>query len=229
MSLFPESEMTEWLGIAQHELISKWGHIQRHWRLEHQYLNSSPYCRSQIHPLCPSMKLILRQILSEIENNSFIAIVMLSYSVSESGRIKKSFIVMVQRRQGHLLDSLLIGWWYANKWESTSSTFWFQVVWGLHVCGKHTVSFSHLVGFSDLQNSSKILLCISLERGSGHCPKAVLFCVCVSGSGGRAGAGYFGCSSLCLYITSLLSLATVEHTHWNSGSQGYWMKTISCN
>lgn len=93
----------------------------------------------------------------------------------------KNFIVMAQRRHGQLLDSHLIGWWCANKWKSASSTFWFQVVWGLQVCGKHTVNFSHLVGFSYLQNSSKILLCISLERGSGHCPKAALFCMCMGG------------------------------------------------
>ena len=58
----------------------------------------------------------------------------------------KSFIVMAQRWHGHLLDSLLIGWWCANKWESASSTFWFQPVWGLHADGQHTVNFSHLVG-----------------------------------------------------------------------------------
>ena len=105
----------------------------------------------------------------------------------------KSFIVMAQRWHGHLLDSLLTGWWCANKWESASSTFWFQVIWGLHVCGKHTVSFSHLVGFSDLQNSSKILLCISLERGSGHYPKAPILCVCVGvGGGGGEGVGRGG-------------------------------------
>ena len=30
--------------------------------------------------------------------------------------------------------------------ESQSSTFWFQLVWGLRACGQHTVNFFHLVG-----------------------------------------------------------------------------------
>ena len=130
-----------------------------------------------------------------------------SYSVSKSGGIMKSFIVMAQRRHGHLLDSLLIGWWCANKWESASSTFWFQVIWGLHVCGKHTVNFFNLVGCADLQNSSKILLRISLERGSGHCPKAALFCVW----GGRVGLLFWLLLPLSLY--HLPSLASNCWTH----------------
>ena len=50
-------------------------------------------------------------------------------------------------RGGHdqLMDILLIGWWWGN-WESASSTFWFQLVWGLCACGQHTVSFFLLVG-----------------------------------------------------------------------------------
>ena len=46
-----------------------------------------------------------------------------------------------------LMDILLIGWWWGNQ-ESTSSTFWFQPVWGLRACGQQTVNFFHLVGVS---------------------------------------------------------------------------------
>ena len=46
-----------------------------------------------------------------------------------------------------LVDILLIGWWW-GIWESTSSTFWFQLVRGLHAWGSHTVNFFHLVGTS---------------------------------------------------------------------------------
>ena len=46
-----------------------------------------------------------------------------------------------------LTDSLLIGWWWRNR-ESTSTTFWFQLVWGLCACGQHTVNFFHLMGVS---------------------------------------------------------------------------------
>lgn len=42
---------------------------------------------------------------------------------------------------------------------SQSSTFYFQQVWILHVCGQHGVSFFHLVGFSYLpKNPSRIWL-----------------------------------------------------------------------
>ena len=54
---------------------------------------------------------------------------------------------MVQRGLDQLVDILLTGWW-GGKWESASSTFWFQLVWGLHACEQHTVNFSHLVGSS---------------------------------------------------------------------------------
>ena len=84
----------------------------------------------------------------------------------------RSFIVMIQRA-GHdqLMDSLLTGWWW-GKWESASSTSWFQPVWGLCACGQHTSSTWW--GFQYLQDSSKVLLCISLEGEPGPCPKVVL-------------------------------------------------------
>ena len=57
-------------------------------------------------------------------------------------------LVMVQRTGcDQHVDTLLISWWWGN-WESASSTFWFQPVWGLHACRQHTVKFSHMVGIS---------------------------------------------------------------------------------
>ena len=53
----------------------------------------------------------------------------------------------------HLMDILLTGWWWGT-WESASSAFWFQPVWGLEFLGS-IGSFFHLVGFQYLQNSSK--------------------------------------------------------------------------
>ena len=59
-----------------------------------------------------------------------------------------SFIGMVQSERDQLVDILLMGWW-GGKWESASSTFWFQPVWGLLLVGRqHTVNFSHLVRVS---------------------------------------------------------------------------------
>ena len=57
----------------------------------------------------------------------------------------RSLMVMVQRGRDQLVDILLMGWW-GGKWESASSTFWFQPVWGPHASGQQTVNFSHLVG-----------------------------------------------------------------------------------
>ena len=50
---------------------------------------------------------------------------------------------------GHdqLLGILLNGWWWGN-WESASSAFWFQSVWGRHACGQHTITFFPLVEVS---------------------------------------------------------------------------------
>ena len=50
---------------------------------------------------------------------------------------------MLAPMEGHRL--LLPKW---GNWESTSSTFWFQVVWGLQVCGQHTANFFSLMGVS---------------------------------------------------------------------------------
>ena len=41
----------------------------------------------------------------------------------------------------------ILGWWWGNQ-ESTSSTFWFWLVWGLHACGQHIVNFFYPVGVS---------------------------------------------------------------------------------
>ena len=46
-----------------------------------------------------------------------------------------------------LVDTLLIGWWRGHR-ESASSTFWFQLVWGLRAGGQHAGNFSHLLGLS---------------------------------------------------------------------------------
>ena len=44
------------------------------------------------------------------------------------------------------MDSPLNGWW--DNQESTSSTFWFQPVWGLPACEQHEVNVFHVVGVS---------------------------------------------------------------------------------
>ena len=63
----------------------------------------------------------------------------------------KVFKGMVSRRGygvcDQLADILLIGWWWGNQ-ESTSSTSWFQLVWGLCAGEQHTINFSHPVGVS---------------------------------------------------------------------------------
>ena len=86
-------------------------------------------------------------------------------------KVVRSFMVMVQRQRGQLMDILLTGW--RSKWELASSTCWFQPDWVLCACVWHTIDFSHLIwGWEYLQNSSKILFYISLKGDSGPCPKA---------------------------------------------------------
>ena len=52
-------------------------------------------------------------------------------------------------------------------WESQSSTFWFQPVWGLRAGGQHAVNFLHLRGFSVCKTAQRIklrTLSIALEE-----------------------------------------------------------------
>ena len=83
--------------------------------------------------------------------------------------IVRSFIVMVQRgRCDQLVDFLLIGWWW-GKCESALSTFWFQLIWSLRACGQ--LPSLTWWEFQYLQNSSQILLCVSLEWEPGLVPR----------------------------------------------------------
>ena len=48
-----------------------------------------------------------------------------------------------------IMDILLIDWWWGDRvvfWESQSSIFFFQLVWGPCACGQHSVNLFHLVG-----------------------------------------------------------------------------------
>ena len=117
----------------------------------------------------PNTELILRdRVLGEVEKNSFIALpgkgghsgLVPSKLCHDLEAVVKSFIGMVQRGYDQLVDILLTGWW-GGKWESASSTFWFQQVWGLRACGQHTVNISHPVGVSVSAKQLKdIVLCI---------------------------------------------------------------------
>ena len=79
-----------------------------------------------------------------------------------------------------LVDILLIGWWWGNR-KSASSTFWFQLVWGLRAYGQHTVNFFHLEGFQYLQNGSKDMVYSPWGRTKGPwlclMVKVLLFCL----------------------------------------------------
>ena len=80
-------------------------------------------------------------------------------------------------------DTLLIGWWRLIG-SLTSSTFWFQMVWGLCACGQHTVNFFHLGNFSFYKTAQRTHLRIStaLEEelkilDSFLMAKLLLFCL----------------------------------------------------
>ena len=71
---------------------------------------------------------------------------------------------MVQRGgRDQLVDLLLIGWWW-GKWESASSTFWFQPVWGLVLVGNIpslVFNFFHLEGGSvSAKRLEDVVVCI---------------------------------------------------------------------
>ena len=91
----------------------------------------------------------------------------------------RSFIVMVQRgRCDHLVDILLIGWWL-GYWESASSTFWFQSVWGLHAYGQHTViSSTQWRGFSICKTVQRYCYMYPLRGYQEPSPRLPLFLVC---------------------------------------------------
>jgi len=76
-------------------------------------------------------------------------------------RIVRSFIVMVQRGCGQLVDFLLISWWW-GKWEVASSTFWFQ-----NIC--LWAAYSYLVlpgeGFSICKTAQRYC-CVYLLMGN---------------------------------------------------------------
>ena len=46
-----------------------------------------------------------------------------------------------------LVDIFLVDWWW-DKWESASSVFWFQLVWGVPAFKQHAVKFFFLVEVS---------------------------------------------------------------------------------
>ena len=76
--------------------------------------------------------------------------------MSQPGGGSEKFYSNCSKRLDQLLDILLIG-----KWESASSTFWFQLVLDLHTCVQHTVNFSHLVGVLESAKQLKdIVMCI---------------------------------------------------------------------
>ena len=117
-----------------------------------------------------------RSLHSHLETQSLVAATSLFTDMTGDiplHRVVRSFIEVVQRGHGQLLDSLLIGWWWGNP-KSASSTFWFQQVWGLRACRQQTVNFSDLVGVSASAELLKdIVLCLPWW-GARTCPKAVL-------------------------------------------------------
>ena len=96
------------------------------------------------------------------------------------------------QRKPHLLGCeyflifsiLLIGWWQ-GKWESASSTLWFQLVQGLCAGGQCAVNFFHLRGVSEsekqLKNMAQNIIYSLWRRTKGPwfylTAKQLLFCL----------------------------------------------------
>ena len=86
--------------------------------------------------------------------------------------VVRSFIVMVQRGRGMLVDILLIGWW-GGKWE-VGDIINLLVPTGSRVyvlVGSIPLISPTWCRFRYLQNCSKILLCVSLRGNPDSAPR----------------------------------------------------------
>jgi len=121
---------------------------------------SLPHCRQIVYSLShqgsqgslyPDTKLILRdKSLGWSKKNSFI-VFLGKVGPQQANTLKtvcpnlegvvRSFIIMAQTKCDQLVDVLLIGWWRGKR-ESASSTFWLQLVWGLHTGGQPLLTSS---------------------------------------------------------------------------------------
>ena len=121
--------------------------------------------------------------------------------------VVRSFIVVFQRGHDQLVDLLLIGWW-GGKWESASSTFCSQPVWGLHACGQHKF----------------------LPPGEGFCvcKTAQRYCYVYPLRGNKEPAPRLHYFFFWLVLLSLISICLDLLLELREG-QGGWMKSISCN
>ena len=78
-----------------------------------------------------------------------------------------------------LVDILLIGWWWGNQ-ESTSSTFWFQLVWEIYMLvGSKQLTSSIWWRIQYLQNISRVWLRILCVYSSREGTKASWLCLMV--------------------------------------------------
>ena len=143
----------------------------------------------QIQPLhCNSESNLGDEVLGNIEESSFIGLpgkvghrgLMPSKScVPTWGQgIVRTFLVMVQRWCDQLVD---VFWLLArDKWESASSTFWFQQIWGLHAGGQHTINFSRLVGVSESAEQLKDIAMFNPWGGTSPQPAKLHCCFLTS-------------------------------------------------
>ena len=68
--------------------------------------------------------------------------------------VARSLIQRLRSRRAQLGEPFLTGGWW-GPWESASSAFWFQPVWGPRAWGQHAVAVFHPVGLPHPQNSSE--------------------------------------------------------------------------
>ena len=181
-----------------------------------------PNIHSKSGPCTPNTKLNLGdRVLGEAEKNRFFALpgkeghsgLTSSKLCPDPKRVVRSFTVMFQKA----MISLWTFFWLAGgeiggSQHQPSGSDWS----GAYVLvSSMQLTFPTWCRFSYLTNSSKILLCISLEREPGPCPRA---------------APFFWFLLPCLCIHSLPWLAAI----WTCllelrEGQGTWIKPISCN
>ena len=124
--------------------------------------------------------------------------------MSHTGESCEDFYSNGSKKAYQLTDILLIGWWW-HKWESASSTFWFQPVWGQWVCGQHIVNFSYLVGGVSVSPKQLRHIVLCIPWGISTYSKAALVFL-------------FTVPLLSLYPLPSLSSNCLNLLHGNSGN-----------
>ena len=115
------------------------------------------------------------------------------------------------------MDILLIGWWW-GKWQSASSTFWLQWVWGLLTVGRKQLTSPTWWGFSICKTAQRYCYVYPLRENQDPAPRLHYCFLTVS-----------PLSPLSLHPLPSLISNCLNLPFGTQEGHGGWMKPISCN